>query len=83
MAPVSYADQKRAMKALSDYVFAPTAFDMPADFYAFLQYQRRGFNGGNEDPKIHDRVLNMQKSVLAHLMSSSVTKTNGRYTINW
>jgi hypothetical protein len=74
MAPVAYADQKRAMKALNDYVFAPTAFDMPADFYAYLQYQRRGFNGGNEDPKIHERVLNMQKGVLAHLLSANVTK---------
>jgi hypothetical protein len=74
MAPVAYADQKRAMKALNDYVFAPTAFDMPADFYAYLQYQRRGFNGGNEDPKIHERVLNMQKGVLTHLLSANVTK---------
>lgn len=74
MTPVSAADQKRAMKALNDYVFAPNAFDMPADFYAYLQYQRRGFNGGNEDPKIHDRILNIQKGVLAHLLSPSVTK---------
>lgn len=74
MASVSYADQKRAVKALNEYLFAPNAFDMPADFYAYLQYQRRGFNGGNEDPKIHDRILNMQKSVLMHLLSPSVTK---------
>lgn len=74
MAPVSAADQKRAMKALNDYVFAPNAYDMPADFYAYLQYQRRGFNGGNEDPKIHDRILNIQKGVLSHLLSANVTK---------
>ena len=74
MAPVSAADQKRSMKALNDYVFAPNAYDMPADFYAYLQYQRRGFNGGNEDPKIHDRILNIQRGVLSHLLSSSVTK---------
>lgn len=74
MVPVSYADQKRAMKALNDYVFAPTAYDMPADFYAYLQYQRRGFNGGNEDPKIHERILNIQKGVLTHLLSANVTK---------
>lgn len=74
MVPVSAADQKRAMKALNDYVFAPNAYDMPADFYAYLQYQRRGFNGGNEDPKIHDRILNIQKGVLSHLLSANVTK---------
>ncbi len=71
---VSLADQKRAMKALSEYIFAPTAFDLPADFYQYLQYQRRGFNGGNEDPKIHERVLNIQKGIFAHLLSASVLK---------
>lgn len=74
MSPVSYADQKRAMKALSDYVFAPNAFDVQGDLFNYLQYQRRGFNGGNEDPKTHDRILNIQKGVLTHLLSASVTK---------
>lgn len=72
--PVSYADQKRAMKALADYVFAPTAFDLPADLYQYLQYQRRGFNGGSEDPKIHERVLNIQKGVFAQVMHQNVLK---------
>ncbi len=72
--PVSYADQKRAMKALSEYVFAPKAFDLPADLYQHLQYQRRGFNGGNEDPKIHERVLNIQKGIFAHILSANVLK---------
>ena len=71
---VSYADQKRAMKALSDYVFAPKAFDLPADLYQYLQYQRRGFSGGNEDPKIHERVLNIQKGIFAHILSANVLK---------
>lgn len=71
---VSYADQKRAMKALSEYVFAPKAFDLPADLYQYLQYQRRGFSGGNEDPKIHERVLNVQKGIFAHILSANVLK---------
>lgn len=71
---VPYGEQKRAMKALSDYVFAPNAYDLPSDLVAYMQYQRRGFNGGNEDPKIHERVLNIQRGVLAHLLSTSVTK---------
>jgi hypothetical protein len=62
------------MKALSDYVFAPNAYDLPSDLVAYMQYQRRGFNGGNEDPKIHERVLNVQRGVLAHILSTSVTK---------
>ncbi len=72
--PVPLAIQKKAMTTLGKYVFAPNAYDMPADFYAYLQYQRRGFNGGNEDPKIHDRILNIQKGVLSHLLSANVTK---------
>lgn len=72
--PVSAADQKRAMKALSDYVFAPNAFDVPADLYAYLQIQRRGFNGGNEDPKIHDRILAIQKGIFAHVLHPNVLK---------
>jgi hypothetical protein len=68
--PVSLSDQKRAMKALSKYVFAPDAFNAPNDLYNYLANQRRGFNffSGPEDPKIHQQVLNHQKSVLSHLM---------------
>jgi hypothetical protein len=74
LTPVSYSDQKRAMKALNDYVFAPNAFDAPADFYNYLQIQRRGFNGGNEDPKIHDRALNIQKGIFSHILHANVLK---------
>ena len=68
--PVSLADQKRAMKALSKYMFSPTAFKFPNELYNYIAKQRRGFNffGSNEDPKKHDKVLNSQKGVLAHLL---------------
>ena len=68
--PVSLEDQKRAMKALEDYVFAPDAFDAPNDFYNYLAKQRRGFDFGSgpEDPKIHDQILGYQKDVLNHLL---------------
>ncbi|WP_241910433.1 zinc-dependent metalloprotease [Pseudotamlana carrageenivorans] len=67
--PVSYKDQKRAMKALSDYVFAPNAFSAPHDLYNYLAMQRRGFNFRQpEDPKIHDQILTYQKNVLTHLL---------------
>lgn len=72
--PVSLFDQKRAMGALSQYVFAPDAFDVPNDLYRYLQMQRRGFNfyGQGEDPQIHERVLSIQKSVLSHLLHPNV-----------
>ncbi|WP_100611648.1 zinc-dependent metalloprotease [Confluentibacter lentus] len=67
--PVSLKDQKRAMKALSDYVFAPNAFNAPNDLYNYLAMQRRGFNFRlPEDPKIHDQVLSYQKNVLNQLL---------------
>src|SRR5690606_19104416 len=56
------------------YAFAPNAFDLPNDLVAYMQYQRRGFNGGNEDPRMHDRILNIQKGILMHLLSVNVTR---------
>ncbi|MCH4553313.1 zinc-dependent metalloprotease [Aestuariibaculum lutulentum] len=67
--PVSLEDQKRAMNALSKYIFAPDAFDVPNDLYNYLAMQRRGFNFRTpEDPKIHDQVLGYQKAVLSHIL---------------
>lgn len=67
--PVSLKDQKRAMAALSKYVFAPDAFDAPNELYNYLAIQRRGFNFRTpEDPKIHNQVLTYQKNVLNHLL---------------
>ncbi|WP_372755100.1 zinc-dependent metalloprotease [Mariniflexile sp.] len=67
--PVSLKDQKRAMAALSKYVFAPDAFDAPNELYNYLAIQRRGFNFRSpEDPKIHNQVLTYQKNVLYHIL---------------
>lgn len=68
--PVSLEDQKRAMNALSKFVFASNAFNIPNDLYNYLAMQRRGFNfrSGPEDPKIHSQVLTYQKNVLNHLL---------------
>jgi len=72
--PVSRADQKRAMASLTKNVFAPSAFSSPANLYAYLQMQRRGFDffGTPEDPKIHDRVLTTQRNVLNQLLNPRV-----------
>ena len=68
--PVGLSDQKRAMNAIKNYVFAPNAFTSPNDIYGYLARQRRGFDffSGPEDPKIHDLVLGNQTRVLSHLM---------------
>ena len=68
--PVETEKQKKAMKGLSDYVFSPDAFTVPSELYNYLQMQRRGYNFffGPEDPKIHARILAMQRSVLRHLL---------------
>jgi len=68
--PVSLADQKRAMNALSKYVFAPNAFDAPNDLYNYIAMQRRGYNffRAPEDPKIHNQVLTYQRNVLRHIL---------------
>lgn len=67
--PVNLIDQKRAMAALSKYVFAPNAFNAPNDLYNYLAMQRRGFNFRlPEDPKIHNQVLGYQKNVLSQLL---------------
>lgn len=74
--PVEKARQKQAMNALATHVFAPDVFRAPADLLNYLQLQRRGFSlpGTNEDPKIHDQVLNMQRNVFNHLMHPIVMK---------
>jgi hypothetical protein len=74
--PVSLSDQKKAMNTLSQYAFAANSYGVQTDLYPYLQSQRRGFNffGTNEDPKINDRVLGYQKTLLAHLTNATVLK---------
>jgi len=68
--PVSLKDQKRAMNALKNYIFAPDAFETPSEIYNYLARQRRGYNffGNTEDPKINEQILGYQTYVLSHLM---------------
>ena len=64
------------MNALRDYAFAPNAMEAPSELYNYLALQRRGFNffGRTEDPKLHDRVLNTQSSVLSHVLHPNTLK---------
>ena len=81
--PVSLTDQKRAMQALSKYAFSRSAFKVPNNIYSYLEMQRRGydFRKENEDPKIHERILNIQKGVFDQLLNSTVMQriTDTRY----
>jgi len=72
--PVPYEIQKNAMAVLVKYAFAPNAMEAPSELLPYLQSQRRGYNffGGTEDPKLHDRVENMQMGVLVHVLSEPV-----------
>ncbi len=72
--PVASEQQQRAMKVLRDHVFNAQAFTAAENLYAFLQAQRRGFShyGQTEDPKIHARILTMQRDVFDHLLHPTV-----------
>ena len=74
LTPVSVVKQKEAMAALSQYAFAPNAFDGWSEVYAYLLVQRRGFNhfSNNDDPDVHARILGMQKNALSHLLHPNV-----------
>ncbi len=72
--PVALADQQRAMAALSEHLFAPTALAAPADLYNHLQEQRRlwNFRNSTEDPKLHEWVLDLQSGALDHFLHARV-----------
>ncbi|MDH3418743.1 MAG: zinc-dependent metalloprotease [Gammaproteobacteria bacterium] len=72
--PVALADQQRAMTALSEHLFAPSALAAPEDLYNRLQEQRRlwNFRNSTEDPKIHEWVLDLQSSALDHFLHPRV-----------
>ncbi len=74
--PVEKTKQKQAMESLAKYVFAEDAFQFSPTLINKLQLQRRGFNhfGFTEDPKLHDAILNLQRSVLIQLLHPVVQK---------
>ena len=69
--PVSEADQKRAMQVLKDHAFSPSAFPVNKEILTLIQKERRGFDFRNEheDPQVHRKILGIQSSILAHLLS--------------
>ena len=71
--PVPETQQKWAMTLLKKYIFSPNAFDVPEKLYDYLMFERRGFSGTN-DPKIHDKILGIQKRVLNQLLHHNLLK---------
>jgi hypothetical protein len=74
--PVEREQQKRAMDALADHLFAPDAFEVDGALWRHTAPQRRGFShfGSTEDAKIHSAVLRGQQRVLDHLLHPVVLK---------
>ena len=62
------------MNTLTAFVFAPDAIEEMAPLFAYLQRQRRGFNGWGRDesPRLHNMLLGAQKGVLDHVMHPNV-----------
>lgn len=75
LTPVPEAQQKNAMNTLADYLFAADAIEEMEPLFAYIQRQRRGFNGWglDESPKIHDMLLGAQQNVLDHVLHPNVT----------
>jgi hypothetical protein len=72
--PVSEVKQKEAMKALAKYAFAADVWSEAIPTFNYLLDQRRGFGhySKSDDPKIHDRILDMQSECLNQLMHPRV-----------
>ena len=68
--PVEADKQRQALAALAKYAFAPDALAAPPELYAHLQLQRRGFDhrDDGEDPKLHERVFHIQRTLLDQLL---------------
>lgn len=72
--PVKTSVQKFAMETLGKYVFSESILNEAENSFAYLQIKRRGFSQyeSNEDPKVHNKILDIQKSVLNHLLHKNV-----------
>ncbi|MBE2215001.1 MAG: zinc-dependent metalloprotease [Opitutaceae bacterium] len=72
--PVPAAEQRRALAVLRREVFGPEAFRAPAELFARLQRQRRGFHfeETQEEPTIHAEVLKIQAMALDHMLHPRV-----------
>ncbi|NRB72047.1 MAG: zinc-dependent metalloprotease, partial [Xanthomonadales bacterium] len=71
--PVPLERQQQAMDVLTQQVFAPDVFRVSPELLRYTAQQRRGFSG-SQDPRLHDALLAMHRSVLDHLMHPTVLR---------
>jgi len=72
---VAYDDQKNAMNLISTKLLSNNAFTFDPEILKYLQSEKRSAyspSRGNEDPQLHDLVLEMQGRVLAHILHPRV-----------
>ena len=72
---VAYDDQKNAMNLISAKLLSNNAFTFDPEILKYLQSEKRAAyspSRGNEDPQLHDLVLEMQERVLAHILHPRV-----------
>ena len=72
---VPYSEQKNAMNLISDKLLSNDAFSFDPEILVFLQSEKRAAYSprrGNEDPQLHEMVLNMQGRILAHILHPTV-----------
>jgi hypothetical protein len=73
---VSYQDQKRAMNLITSKLLSNDAFVFDENLLKHLQNQKRAAYSseerGNEDPQLHKLVIDMQGSILAHILHPAV-----------
>ena len=72
--PVPTATQKAALNLLAEELFAPDAFAGGEAVANRLQAKRRGFahRSTNEDPKLHNRALGVQRNIFNHILHPAV-----------
>ncbi len=73
---VPYDDQKRAMELIAKKLLSNEAFSFDEEFLKQLQSEKRAAyspgRSGNEDPQLHDLVLDLQGRVLSHILHPTV-----------
>ena len=70
--PTPSEEQRRAMKSLNKFAFAPEAFPINSELLEMVQVERRMFElyGEHEDPQMHKIILGIQNRVLDHVLSA-------------
>ncbi|MFT6692042.1 MAG: hypothetical protein ACJAXH_002577 [Colwellia sp.] len=68
-------DYTKTKNTLSSFLFAVDVIKEMEDLSAYLQRQRRSFEGWGrgESPRLHYMMLGAQKNVLNHIMHPNVT----------